>query len=88
MRHGIVSYIVQDSLVQPEGTYPSGTILIDAISLNGNSGGPVISSLNDGSGRASLIGIIQGHLGAEDRQNMDLGTVVPAERILDVLKEF
>ena len=90
MRHGIVSYIVKDSLVirSPSTHYPAGTILMDATSLGGNSGGPVISSPKKGTSRASLIGIIQGHLGTKSGENTDLGIVVPSFRINELIAEL
>jgi S1-C subfamily serine protease len=92
-RHGIVAYIAQEtilSLMKADSVIlQKGMILVDATSMGGNSGGPVISNPRKGTERASLIGIIQGHLSiGNNSENADLGIVVPADRIAEIIRDF
>ena len=91
LRHGVVSYIVKEGFMfgNPPRLCQKGSIFIDATSLGGNSGGPVISIPRAGSKRASLIGVIAGHVSVgENGENADLGIVVPAECIPEVIRQY
>jgi len=93
LRHGVVSYISRETIFAkspPDSVILlRDMILIDATSLGGNSGSPVLSVPKRGDTRAELIGIIHGHLLRGDSgENLDLGIVVPMDRIIDVLLLF
>ena len=90
LRHGVVSYVVKEEFsVGGPKVYPKGTILIDATSLGGNSGGPVISSPRAGTSENSFIGVIQGHISiGQKAENADLGIVVPAECIPEAIAQY
>lgn len=92
-RHGIVSYIAKEaitSILNPDSIIMTkGMILIDATSLGGNSGSPVLSTPRAGDKRASLIGVVSGHLAIDSADdNIALGRVEPAERLTGILASF
>ena len=93
IRHGVVSYISKEDVFSDKNigsvVFSRDMILIDATSLSGNSGSPVISIPRKGSNRTSLIGIIQGHLSDPNtNENFDLGIVIPVDRISEITSSF
>jgi len=93
IRHGVVSYISKENVFSVKNldsiVFSKDMILIDATSLSGNSGSPVISIPRKGSNRTSLIGIIQGHLSDPNTsENLDLGIVIPVDRISEIMSSF
>lgn len=93
LRHGVVSYISRESIPDPDTAKPnilaSEMILIDATSLPGNSGSPVLSVPGLGESRTKLAGIIQGHLSLNRTgENLDLGIVIPTDRIVELIDTF
>lgn len=91
-RHGIVSFVSKEDLLEASTGNPvlkKDHILVDARSMGGNSGGPVISAPRSGSGKASLIGVIQGHMVlTEGRDDSGLGIVIPVDRLIETVKQY
>lgn len=93
IRHGVVSYISREdvfSITNPDSIiFSKNMILIDATSMSGNSGSPVISTPKKGSDKASVIGVVQGHFeSSETGSNLNLGIVIPVDRILEIIDKF
>lgn len=69
-------------------------ILIDATSIGGNSGSPVLTPPDKEGNKAKLIGVIEGHVTKLENQagrckqteNLDLAVAVPAEHLLELTK--
>jgi len=91
-RHGIISFVSEEDLFDGQSgklLLKKDHILVDARSMGGNSGGPVISAPRSGSNKASLIGIIRGHMVLnEGSDDSDLGIVIPADRLIETVKQY
>jgi hypothetical protein len=93
VRYGVVACISREdvrSLANPELLILlKNMLLINATSLQGNSGSSVISTAKQRSDKASIIGVVQGHFShGETRENLDLGIVIPTDRIQEIIDCF
>jgi len=78
-RSGIVSFKTHQDMLS------SDIILLDAVSMGGNSGSPVLSSPKKDDSNISIIGVISGHINME---NSNLGICIPADRILELIDQY
>jgi S1-C subfamily serine protease len=95
VRSGIVAFISREdvfSLFKPDKLLlQKDMILLDGVSLHGNSGSPVISyPREDSDDLLSIIGVVRARLKdlKKEEIDLDLAVVIPADRIIELIEDY